>query len=152
VYQTPSTLAFPNLVHGSVDFVVEAYDTPNLPVPGIWSGMPVSPALITWSIRDLRPRTTVAATTAVDFRRTIPDNGRFWQFYERGSYQNMCVFGKHYSYRQPGRFLYRLTRSSFDTRQLHDGVYDLVVTVSDIRGNRSTSSLRLTVANAAADA
>jgi len=152
VHQTTSTLALAGLVHGSVEFVVEAYDTPNLPVPGIWAGMPVSPALITWSIRDLRPRTVVASTTAVDFRRTIPENGAFWQVYERGSYQNMCVFGKHYSYRQPGRFLYRLTRSSFDTHRLHDGVYDLVVTVSDIRGNRSASSLRFTVANAEVDA
>ncbi len=152
VHQTASTLALPNLVHGSVEFVVEAYDTPNVPVPGIWSGMPVSPALITWSVRDMRARVVIATSTAVDFRRTIPDSSLFWQVYERGSYQNMCVFGKHYSYRQPGRFLFRLTRSSFDTRRLHDGVYDLVVTVSDIRGNQSTSSLRFTVANRAADA
>ena len=32
-----------------VDLVVEAYDEPNLPVPGFWHGMPVSPASIAWT-------------------------------------------------------------------------------------------------------
>ena len=59
----------------------------------------------------------------------------------------MSVFGKHYSYMQPGRYLYRLSRSPLDTRTLNDGVYDLVVTVTDIRGNSTHDSLRFTVHN-----
>ena len=43
----------------------------------------------------------------------------------------------------------KLTRAPFDTRRLKDGVYDLVVTVKDIRGNQSSQSRRFTVHNRA---
>jgi hypothetical protein len=142
-------LALPNMLRGRVDLVVEAYDTSNLPVPGIWRDMPVAPALLTWQVRDLRPKTVVGHTVAVDFRTSMPSNSTFWNVYARGSYQNMSVFGKHYSYRQPGRYLYRLTPRAFDTTRLRDGVYDLVVTATDIGGNSTTVSLRFTVHNGA---
>ena len=147
VRKSVTELALPNLLRGSVDLVVDAYDTTNLPVPGVWRDMPVAPALITWQIRDLRPRVVAGRTVAVDFRSAMPSNSTFWNVYARGSFQNMSVFGKHYSYREPGRYLYRLTPTPFDTRRLKDGVYDLVVTASDVRGNGTTASLRFTVHN-----
>jgi len=61
----------------------------------------------------------------------------------------MTVFGPHYSFLQRGCFLFKLTPKPFDTRTLHDGVYDLVVTASDIRGNSRTATLRFTVHNRA---
>jgi hypothetical protein len=149
VRKSVTELAFPNLLRGSVDLVVDAYDTSNVPVPGIWRDMPVAPALLTWQIRDLRPRVVVGSTVAVDFRTAMPSNSSFWNVYARGSYQNMSVFGKHYSYREPGRYLYRLTPKPFDTTRLKDGVYDLVVTATDVRGNPTTASLRFTVHNRA---
>lgn len=146
-HTSPSTLAFPNLLRGSVDFVVEAYDIPNRPVPGIWRNMPVSPTRLTWRVNDMRGAAVVPNRVAVDFRTGIPSSSAFWSYYARGSYQNMSVFGKHYSYRQPGRYLYRLSRAPLDTRTLKDGVYDLVVTATDIRGNSSHDTLRFTVHN-----
>jgi hypothetical protein len=139
--------ALVNLVRGRIEFVVEAYDAPNLPVPGIWRDMPVSPALVTWKVRDMRGKVVLGSRVAVDFRFHIPAKESFWRTYARGSFQNMSVFGKHYSYRQPGRYLYRLTATPFDSSRLKDGVYDLVVTAVDIRGNADTASLRFTVAN-----
>jgi len=49
---------------------------------------------------------------------------------------------------KPGVYLFRLTPGGFDTRALRNAVYDLIVTVADIRGNQTTSLLRFTVANA----
>jgi hypothetical protein len=57
------------------------------------------------------------------------------------------VFGPHYSFRQPGCFLFKLTREPFDTKTIPDGVYDLVVTATDIRGNAGSRRRRCTVHN-----
>lgn len=59
----------------------------------------------------------------------------------------MCVFGTHYSYMQPGVYLFKLAPEGFDTRRLTDDVYDLVVTASDIAGNQSSSTQRFSVHN-----
>lgn len=138
---------FANFVRGPLDIIVVAHDTPALRVPGIWGGMPVSPALLTWRIQDLGGAVIVPGTIAVDFRSTVPRNRAFWGTYARGTYQNMSIFGNHYSWRQPGRFLFKLTSAPLDTRAIEDGVYDLVVTATDVRGNSSSASLRLTVHN-----
>ena len=84
---------------------------------------------------------------AADFRQSIPSKALFWSYYARGTYQNMAVFSPHYNWGQPGCFLFKLTRTAFDTRSIKDGVYDLVVTATDIRGNHSSKSLRLTIHN-----
>jgi len=139
----------PGFVRGSVEIVVDAEDTPSMPVRGEWRKLPVSPALITWQIRSWSGRTVAPRRVAVDYRTTVPPNSAFWQVYARGTYQNMSVFGPHYSYLQRGCFLYKLTPKPFDTRKLRDGVYDLVVTASDIRGNSRSLSLRFTVHNRA---
>lgn len=137
----------PSFVRGRMILIAEAYDSPALPVPGEWHGMPVAPALVAWKIKGLGGKLVVPETIAADFRSAIPPNGAFWSYYARGTYQNMSVFGKHYSYRQPGCFLFKLTRTPFDTKRLKDGVYDLVVSVTDIRGNHSSESRRFTVHN-----
>jgi hypothetical protein len=61
----------------------------------------------------------------------------------------MSVFGNHYSYLQAGRYVFKLSQRPFDTHELHDGVYDLVVTAEDVAGNRDVSRLRFTVHNEA---
>jgi Peptidase family M23 len=137
----------PNFLRGAVEIIVEAYDTPSTPVPGDWAGMPVAPALLTWRIQNLAGKAVLKEQIAVDFRSTIPPNRQFWSYYARGTYQNMCVFGPHYSYRQPGCLLFKLTRKPLDTKTIPDGVYDLVVTATDIRGNTGSRSRRITVHN-----
>ena len=61
----------------------------------------------------------------------------------------MSVFGPRYSWGQPGCFLFKLTRAHFDTSNVRNGVYDLVVRARDIRGNTSSKTLRLTIHNRA---
>jgi hypothetical protein len=136
----------PSLVRGRVVLIAEAYDRRDLRIPGVWNDMPVTPALVSWQLRGLTTKRVVGGIAA-DFRVTTPEDERFWSYYARGTYQNMSVFGSHYSWAQPGSFLFKLTRSSFDTRSVPDGVYDLVVTVSDIAGHTSSRSLRLTISN-----
>jgi hypothetical protein len=139
----------PGFVRGTVELVADAADVPTMPVRGTWRNLPTAPALVTWRVRSWTGRTIVPRRVAADFRTTVPPNSVFWQVYARGTYQNMSVFGPHYSFLQRGCYLFKLTPQPFDTRKLHDGVYDLVVTASDIRGNSDSLSLRFTVHNRA---
>ena len=138
-----------NFVRGSLTFTAEAYDTPALPVRGIWRGMPVTPALVAWRIQTWTGKVVVPERIAVDFRTTIPSDGTFWNVYARGTYQNFSVFGDHYSFAQPGCFVFRLTSTPLDTTRMKDGVYEIVVTATDTAGNSSSSTLRFSVHNAA---
>ena len=137
----------PGFIRGPVTVLVRARDLPAMPVPGHWAGMPVTPNLLTWRVEGLGGRVVVPEHTAWDTRRTIPENTDFWRYYARGTYQNMAVFTPHYSWAQPGEYVFRLGR--LDTSRLHDGVYRLVVAAADVRGNRSTASIVFTVHNRA---
>jgi hypothetical protein len=46
----------------------------------------------------------------------------------------------------PGRFLYSLARD-VDTRAYPNGLYEIVVQVSDLRGNDSDAALEFVIAN-----
>jgi len=145
---TTGDALMPEFVTGRVELIAGAHDMPNLPVPGAWHRLPIAPALVTWRIQKADTGKVVVPThVAVDFRQQLPTDPDLWRVYARGSHQNMSVFGKHYSYMQPGQYLFRLTPNGFDTRTLRHAVYDLIVTVADIRGNQTTSSLRFTVDN-----
>ena len=146
-FRSAGSELLPNFLRGLVEIVAEAYDFPTLPVPGPWVNMPTAPALLTWRVDDLDGNAVVAETTAADFRQTIPDNSQFWHYYGRGTYQNFCVFGPHFSWAQPGCYLFALTRQPWDTKSIPDGVYDLVVTATDIRGNQGSRSRRFTIHN-----
>jgi hypothetical protein len=137
----------PHFVRGHVQVIVEAVDEPALRVPGLWSDLPVTPARISWRIEKWTGRVVVREQVARDVRESLPSAHRFWSTFARGTCQNMAVFGSHYSYLQGGRYLFRLSRHSFDTRTLRDGVYALVVTATDTAGNRDTHRLRFTVHN-----
>jgi hypothetical protein len=139
--------AVPNLVTGKLLMVVEAYDSPEMAVPAPWNNMPVTPARITWRLQRMTGKVVMRTHVARNVSVTIPEQERYWDYYARGTFQNMSVFANHYSYAQPGHFLFKLTRTPFDTTNLRDGVYDLVVTVSDIAGNSSSMTLRFTVDN-----
>lgn len=138
---------FPNVVHGSLWLVAEAFDKPTLTVPGAWGGLPVTPALVRWRIQLAHGQVVVPARDAVDFRTSLPPSSAFWSVYARGTFQNMTAFRGHNSYMQPGCYLYLLSPTKFDTKSVPDGIYDLVVTATDIRGNASSRSLRFTVDN-----
>ena len=137
----------PSFVRGQLQLLVSAEDRPSLPAPGIWKNLPTTPALLTWQIKSWTGKDVTPRHVAFDHRQTEPANSAFWSTYARGTYQNMAVFYPHYSYLQGGCYVFRLTRGPFDTRTLRDGVYDLVVTATDIRGNHSSLTQRFTVHN-----
>ena len=60
-------------------------------------------------------------------------DGRFWDVYARGTYQNHPQFAAKIYLTMPGRYFYRL--ANLDTRGLADGVYMLRVAAGDTRGN-----------------
>jgi Peptidase family M23 len=138
----------PDFLRGRVELIASAYDLPQLRVPGAWHDLPVTPALVTWRIEQAATHRMVVRThSAYDVRRAMPSNDLFWRIYARGTHQNMSVFGKHFSYMQPGRYLFRLAPGGFDTRTLRDSVYELIVTATDIRGNSSSLAVRFSVHN-----
>ena len=135
----------PNLIRGRVLLVAEAVDDPTMNAPEGWKGLPVSPALLTWHVRSWTGKVVIGRQIAADFRGSLPDRS-FWSVYARGTYQNMAVLGRHYSWAQPGSYEFKLG-SVFNTRQLRNGAYDLVVTATDMRGNSSSLTRRFTVKN-----
>ena len=132
---------------GRLFFVVEAVDTPALPVQGRWhGGYPVTPALITWRI-ERASRIVVPERVAWDVRRSVPKNDRFWAAFARGTYQNWPVFDSQHHRFERGKLLFKLSARPFDTRRLADGAYELVVTAEDTGGNRDVGRLRFTTDN-----
>jgi hypothetical protein len=140
-------------VCGTVSIVAEVFDTPQLRVRGTFAGFPVAPALVTWALRRaVTGKVAVQTTTVADFRTSLPLPVDFWKVYARGTYQNAPRFGARQYSLMPGRFIYELTPTAFDTRKLANGVYQISVRASDIRGNTRTASQRVTVANQAGTA
>jgi peptidase M23-like protein len=127
----------PELVRGRVVPVAEVYDVPAEHVPGMWSDLPVAPALITWRVERAKDGAVVIPEeTAFDVRETFPPNNLFWRYYARGTRQNMCPFGTRRAWRVHGVYLYKLGQTPFDTTRLANGIYTMEVTATDIRGNR----------------
>ena len=63
-------------VHGAVDVIAEAHDTPPVSVPPPWNGLPVTPARLRWRV--LRGAETVRPWhTPVDFRATLLPKSAF---------------------------------------------------------------------------
>lgn len=130
---------------GTVSLVAAAHDDPPLPVPGTFAGYPVAPALVTWSLARVDGLVYVPTVPASDFRTTLPLVRNFWNVYARGSYQNAPRFSNQQFF-IPGRFLYNLSRT-FDTRSYPNGMYEVRVHVSDMRGNWSDGAQQFRVEN-----
>jgi hypothetical protein len=144
---TAGKAELPELLRGPVLIAAEAWDTSALPVAGEWKGFPIGPALVTSRIERARDHLVVVRDhIAFDARSTLPVVP-FWHSYARGTEQNMPTFKRHRYWRELGRYVYRLTGAPFDTRRLRDGIYALVVTAVDSRGNRSSTRQVFTVRN-----
>jgi hypothetical protein len=140
----------PEFLRGRIHLIADAYDMPAMPVlsPARWRGLPVAPALVRWHIERVKTgKVVVSERNAFDVRSTLPSNDDFWRYYARGSHQNMLQFTTRRFWQQPGNYLFRLTRDAFDTRRLSNGLYRVVVSVSDTRGNGSSSIQLFTVNN-----
>ena len=138
----------PLAICGRVSVVADAFDRPSIKIPGAFAGFPIAPALVTWTLRRIGTGAVVSGpTTVADFRGTLPAASSFWSVYARGTYQNAPRFGVRQFGLMPGRYLFNLTPSDFDTRTLANGVYEITVRASDIKGNAGTLSQRFTVVN-----
>jgi murein DD-endopeptidase MepM/ murein hydrolase activator NlpD len=140
----------PEYLHGSVELVAAASDTPAIAVPGQWNGLPITPAKLTFRIVAY-PSGAVAVpeTTAMDVTRALPGTSDMWHTYARGTHMNMVQMGAHRYWYNPGAYLFKLMPSKWDTRSVKDGVYRLTVTAWDTAGNHSSASEVLQVHNRA---
>jgi hypothetical protein len=112
-------------VSGAVDVIAEAFDTPPIPVPAPWQGLPLTPARLRWRV--LRSGTVIRGWhTPVDFAKTLLPRERFDSIYAPGSRQNHAG--------QPGLYRFYLAHT-WSTDLLPDGVYQLEAEATDIAGN-----------------
>jgi hypothetical protein len=132
---------------GRVEIDVDAYDTQPMAVPGTYNNLPVSPALVQWSMTKIGGKVVVPQRTVWDVRATVPANGRFFDNYAKGTYENSPRFGNQQYTGMPGRYLFLLA-PNFDTTDLANGMYLIAVRVGDVRGNLATATERINVLNA----
>jgi murein DD-endopeptidase MepM/ murein hydrolase activator NlpD len=130
---------------GTVSIVAAAHDTRPTHVPGPLGEFPVAPALLTWRLERVGSRVFVPDVTVADFRTTLPLVRNFWDVYARGTFQNSPRFSNRQFF-MPGRYLYNLA-SFVHTRSYPNGVYEVTVRVTDMRGNASEAKQRFTFAN-----
>lgn len=142
-----SASVLPEFVRGRVTVLADAFDMPSRRVPGEWRDLPVAPATVSWRVRDARTRRVVVpARTAFDAGGRYP-RAPFWDTYARGTRQNMTGMGpRGRAWLQPGVYLFNL--GTLDTERLRDGVYELLVTAKDTRGNAGSLRQLFSVRNA----
>ena len=132
---------------GRVQLSVDAFDRPPLRVPGSFAGLPVTPALVRWTVSRVNGKPVITWRTTADFLQTLPPNADFWNVYAKGTYENAPRFGTQQYTSMPGRYLFLLA-GNLDTTTLQNGAYVLTVLAADVRGNRTISSQRFSVLNA----
>ena len=146
----PPASAFTELdplgICGTVSIVADAFDTPQLRIPGAFAGFPVSPSFVSWSLRRFGGVVYRNETPVADFRTALPAPSTFWDVYARGTYQNAPRFANRQFNLMPGRFIFQLS-PPLDTRILPNGVYIVSVKAVDVRGNTATLGQRFTVVN-----
>ena len=132
---------------GRVELDVDAFDTQPMPVPGTYRNLPVAPALVQWSLTKIGGKTVVPLKTVFDVRSTVPGNGQFFKVYGKGTYENSPRFGNQQYSGMPGRYLFLLS-ANFDTTNIANGNYVLLVRAADVRGNDAVGTERISVLNA----
>lgn len=127
----------PASVHGAVDVIAEAHDTPPVPVPEPWNDLPVTPARLRWRV--LRGDEVVRPWhTPVDFRDRLLPQSDFRRIYAPGTRQNHAG--------APGLYRFYLAHT-WSTTTLPDGAYRLQVQAVDLAGNTGVRTQPFTVAN-----
>ena len=135
---------------GRVELDANVFDTPPVPVPGPFNGLPVAPAFVAWSLA--RPGYgVIEKKTVADFRKTLLPNSKFWRVYAKGTYENSPRFGREQYRSLPGRYLFLLA-GSFDTEALPNGDYVVTVRARDERGNTAVATRRISILNEAGTA
>ncbi|HEY5057873.1 MAG TPA: peptidoglycan DD-metalloendopeptidase family protein [Gaiellaceae bacterium] len=130
---------------GRVEIDANAYDTPPVPVPGPFHGLPVAPAFVAWTLAR-RGHGVILRRTIADFLVGLPPNGKFWSVYAKGTYENSPRFGSEQYRSMPGRYLFLLARS-LDTATLPNGEYAITVRARDVRGNTASTTRDVSILN-----
>lgn len=123
-------------VSGCVSIVVRASDRPPLPLRGAWSGAVLPPYRVSWGGLFAGPWLPDGVRPALDFAQLF--EGPVGDVYAPGTRQNLP--------NAPGKYFFWLARD-LDTTSLADGPHTISVSVSDIRGNQTSTSFSFTVAN-----
>jgi hypothetical protein len=134
----------PLALTGWVHVVADAVDEPALPNPFPWGSMPVTPALLTWTLTT-GAGLVVLSGTGADFRFGEPLRREFCKVYAPGTRQNFAAVTGSFRWGEPGRYLFRLV-PALDTARLGRGRYRLTVTAADTAGNTGTLTVRIAVA------
>jgi Peptidase family M23 len=109
---------------GRVQLIAEVFDTQPLPVPEPWSNLPLTPAVIRWSIVH-GSRIVVAPQTVVNSTALYPKE-LYDSIYAPSTFQNRRG--------HPGHYRYRLGHG-LDSTLLPKGVSQLRIVAADTRGN-----------------
>jgi hypothetical protein len=125
-------------VYGCVNLVVRAFDRPPLPLHGAWSGAILPPYRVSWSGLFSGPWFPAGVRPSLELAHLF--EGPVDDVYAPGTRQNLP--------NTPGRYFFWLARD-LDTTSLPDGPYTISVSVSDIRGNETSTTFSFTVANGA---
>lgn len=126
-----------NALHGAVDVIAEAHDTPPIRVPAPWNGLPVTPARLRWRV--LHGSKVVRAWhTPVDFTQRLLPRSAYHRVYAPGTRQNHAG--------EPGLYRFYLAHT-WSTTLFPDGEYRLQVQASDLAGNEHTLTKHFTLAN-----
>jgi hypothetical protein len=121
---------------GTVDLLVEAYDTPPAPLPAPpWNLTRVAPAYIRWRLIP-EGATTARWRTAMDFRSYQPPRERFGDVYAPWTTLNRPD--------KPARLVFYVARR-FDKTWLAPGRYRLQVAVFDSQGNSARAGTWVTI-------
>ena len=123
-------------VAGSVDLLVETYDTPPAPLPAPpWNLARVAPAYIRWRLT-AAGAATARWRTAMDFRSFQPPRQKFTEVYAPWTTLNRPD--------RPARLVFYLARR-WDAAAVPPGRYRLQVAVFDSQGNSARAGIWLTV-------
>jgi hypothetical protein len=123
-------------VSGCVHLVVQASDRPPLPLRGTWSGTLLPPHRVTWGGLFTGPWLPAGVSPELELSHLL--EGPVGDVYAPGTRQNRP--------NTPGKYFFWLARN-LDTTSLADGLHTITVSVSDIRGNETSTSFSFTVAN-----
>lgn len=128
-------------VSGCVNLVVQAFDRPTLPLQGAWSGAVLPPFRVSWGGLFAGPWFPAAIRPSLELAHLF--EGPVDDVYAPGTRQNLPNVR--------GKYFFWLARD-LDTTSLADAPHTISVSVSDIRGNETSTTFSFTVANTRAAA
>src|SRR3989344_5194815 len=130
-----------NDLKGKVNLTVQAFDSPPLALPSSpedWAGAVMTPAIISWNVKNNAGETIMNDRQAVNFSEALCRSSEFEQIYASETIQNGPSLKGNYNF-----YLVR----NWDTTQLENGQYEVNITAQDHRGNVTNKKFGLVIQN-----